>query len=128
MSKQRFLVVSNSDQTRIRLAQVLAREGFNVDLAPTANTALLLADEKAYDVAVIDELLEKGRGPDLFQRIESRQTHVKGLLCSNDPTIDTVEAALDFGMQHVVPKPIEASQVVPLVRQMIACNPVGRLG
>jgi DNA-binding NtrC family response regulator len=94
---------------------VLGEQVGDVDVANTSACALEYADEKEYDVAIIDESLEKTRGQELFEQIRDCQTAVKGILCSEQPTIDTVEAAVDSGMESVVQKPIDQSEILELV-------------
>jgi carbon storage regulator CsrA len=115
MYHRRVLVVSNDGRTRSTIANMLTDEGGEVDIASTTACALEFAGEKKYDVAIIDESLQTSRGPELFERLKSSQTGLKGILCAAHPTLDTVDAAIDSGMDHVVQKPVDQAEILQLV-------------
>ena len=115
VNNQTLLVVSNNSDTRSSIAGMLAAEGGEVDTADSSTCALEYSKEKEYDVAIIDEALRHARGRELFAQMKSHQRGLKGILCSNRPTVVTVEAALGSGMQHVIQKPINQQELISLV-------------
>lgn len=115
-NERKLLVVSNDDRTLSVIAGILANEGSDVDTANSSASAFDSVQEKEYDVAIIDESLERETGQNLFERIKGHQTDLKGILCSKHPTVDTVEAAIDSGIEHVVQRPINQTELLSLVR------------
>lgn len=114
-----LLVVSHDPGTRSVLATALVCEGADVDTADSSACALEFATEKKYDVAIIDEALPRMHGQELFDRLNGSQTGLRGILCSEHPTVATVEAAFDYGMDHVLEKPINQTELVQLAEALL---------
>ncbi len=115
LNNRSVLVVSNDRQTGSALATMLADAGDDVDIAKSSARALERASQKKYEVAIVDESLQKCRGQELFKQMQDTQCDLLGILCSERPTIDTVETAIESGMDHVVKKPVEKSEILHLV-------------
>jgi carbon storage regulator len=109
------LVVSNDHRTRSALASILADQAGDVDIANSSACALQCASGKEYEVAIIDESLKKCRGQELFEQMQETQAGLSGILCSEHPTIDTVQTAIQSGMDHVVEKPIRETEILQLI-------------
>ena len=117
MGAPSLLIALNDATLGAELAKLLAADGFDVDVVSSAAGAQNQAEEKAYQVVILDEVVEAVRGPELYERIERAQEEIEGILCAENPTLETVQIALDFGMKRVVAKPIDAAEIRSLVRE-----------
>jgi len=116
LDDHRLLVVSQDGQTRSTFADILGDEVGDLDTAESSALALHYATENEYAVAIIDESLDSESGQELFKRIKRCQGDVKGILCSDRPTVETVKTAIESGMDHVVEKtPVDQSELLSLV-------------
>lgn len=115
LNDHRLLVVSKDRRTRSSVAGILAEAGGDVDTADSSARALCYIEENEYDFAILDESLGRESGQELFERIKRRQSDLKGILCSEFPTVATVEAAIDSGMEHVVKRPVNQAELRSLV-------------
>lgn len=116
LDDHRLLVVSKDRRTRSAVAGIFADEVGDVDTADSSAHAMCYIEENEYDVAIIDESLGRESGQELFERIKRRQCNLKGILCSERPTVCTVEAAIDSGMEHVVKRtPVDQTELLSLV-------------
>ena len=112
---RRVLVVLGEPHMERALLEALRRGRYEVDLAIDRPTALRLSQRRQYAAVIIDEMIEEGSGADCFRDIERQQAALKGILCSANPTLRTIDAAVRAGMAHVVANAFAAEDVVPLL-------------
>ena len=115
MPPPKLLVVSCDPRTRANVERAFSGRGYIVDAAPDAARASELNESEDYDVAVVDEECGPEDGTVLFQTLNDNNGRLDGILCAEEPTIDTVERALEAGMRHVTVKPVDPAEVVSLV-------------
>lgn len=105
------LVVDDSDDQAELLRHYLERAGCRVQVAATAEQALLLLGDIRPDIAVIDLVLPGISGQELAGRL--RQTHPECLL--------VISSVLDSSRypeaDAVLPKPFTGAQLAQIVEQ-----------
>jgi two-component system response regulator HydG len=62
MPEKRILLVEDEATTQQLLANVLRREGYSIDVAPSLAEAMNLAGRQSYDLAIVDWRLPDGDG------------------------------------------------------------------
>jgi len=105
------LVVDDSDDQAELLKRYLERSGCRVQVAPTAEQALLLLGDIRPDIAVIDLVLPGISGQDLAGRL--RQTHPECLLVISS----VLDASRYPEADAVLPKPFTGAQLAQIVEQ-----------
>ena len=120
MNENRLLVVDDDKDTCSNLSDILTEFGYDVDVAYRGQVALDLLKLHHYRVALLDYKLPCMTGVELFQRMRRLRGNINGLLVTAYASSETTAAALAAGMRRVVSKPVEVSQLVPLIEQAVA--------
>lgn len=114
----KLLFVTEKPSTEHALVDSLDRRGYEVDIATNRSAALELCTRNDYDAALVDETVQDCDGIEVFQEIEFLQQGVDGILCCDAPKVDDADEAIQAGMRHVVAKPVDSGEIVPLVEGM----------
>jgi len=111
-SRGRALVVEDDDAVRSFLVRCLEREGYEVLSAGEPAEALRIGDanEGLFDLLVVDIVLPRMRGPELAERLRSRQPGARVLFTSG-------RSREDCGLpghhdDEFLPKPFTAAQLI----------------
>jgi DNA-binding NtrC family response regulator len=114
----RILVVEDSETERRAITQILKSEGFNVFAAEDADRALSYSEE-GIDVVISDVRLGEVSGMDLLHHWKKRQPETQIILLTGySNTADAVKAMKE-GAYDYLTKPINAEELVLIVRRAI---------
>src|SRR5438093_4814488 len=113
------LVVDDEPMVREVLERYLSAEGFSVGVAGDGEEALARIDEQAPDLVLLDLMLPKIDGYEVFRRIREQGggTPVIMLTARGDETDRIV--GLDLGADDYVTKPFSPREVVARVRAVL---------
>jgi two-component system OmpR family response regulator len=119
----RILVVEDSPKMAALLRKGLVRAGYAVDVAATGTDALWLATEHAYDVIVLDVVLDSdGADEDGFEVCrELRETGCWSpvlMVTARDAIEDRVRG-LDVGADDYLPKPFAFEELLARIRALL---------
>ncbi len=118
MAGASVLVVDDEPMVREVLERYLSAEGFAVGLATDGEEALARFDEDTPDLVLLDLMLPKIDGYEVFSRIrEQGSTPVIMLTARGDETDRIV--GLDLGADDYVTKPFSPGEVVARVRAVL---------
>lgn len=115
MHFRNILVVDSNSDAAAHLSRTLAALGYHVEVAPTSAMALTLARSLHFDVGIFSELLTDGEGTSLFRRISTIQQGIRGILLAATGNLLTVWKAISAGMQRVLIRPIDFTELLPIV-------------
>ncbi len=115
----RVLLVEDEVPLAETVRRGLAAEGFVVDIAHERVTGLRAAEDRPYDVIVLDILLPKLNGYDVCRRLREANDWTPILmLTSKDGEYDQVDA-LDLGADDYLTKPFSFVVLVARLRSLI---------
>jgi DNA-binding response OmpR family regulator len=117
MTRLPILVVDELPLACGLLARLLVAYGYDVDIAHDGPSAVRLAEENSYRLAIMEYNLPGTNGVELFRRLRALQGELDGILLSSQTTIDVVYAAIDAGMLHVLPKPADLRELMAMVEE-----------
>jgi two-component system, OmpR family, response regulator ResD len=118
MADARVLVVDDEPIVREILDRYLAREGFEVTTAADGEAALEAFERRHPDLVVLDLMLPRVDGIEVFRRIRSRdQTPVMMLTARGEETERVV--GLELGADDYVAKPFSPREIVARVRAVL---------
>jgi len=120
MNDNRLLVVDDDEDTCANLSDILTDFGYSVDVAYRAWDGLDLLKQYPYRLALLDYKLPCMTGVELFQRMRQVDANVSGLLVTAFATRETESEAISAGLRHVVSKPLEMQDFLPLIEQSMA--------
>jgi signal transduction histidine kinase/ActR/RegA family two-component response regulator len=120
-----ILVVDDEPDARGVVAETLKLEGATVTVTDSATSALerLQAPGAHFDVIVTDIGMPEEDGYSLMRRLRALQSgrRVLAIAVTGYASRTDVEAAMDAGFDLHVPKPVDFSTFVPMVRRL-ACS------
>ncbi|MGX7673007.1 response regulator transcription factor [Plantactinospora sp. DSM 117369] len=115
---RRLLLVEDDRELAELLTEVLADEGYLVDVAPDGQRGLHLGLTRRYDVMVIDRLLPALDGLHLLARLRSRAVGARALLLTALGTVDDRVAGLDAGADDYLIKPFDLDELSARIRAL----------
>jgi two-component system response regulator HydG len=110
-AKPHVLIVEDDAAMGALVQRDLARRGFDVDLAASAEAALPLAEETRYDTVVSDVRMGRMTGLELCERLVARRPDVPVVLVTAFGDLDTAIAAIRAGAHDFLPKPFEMEEL-----------------
>ena len=120
MSNYRILVVDDEESLCEILKFNLEREGFSVDVAYSAEEALAL-DIKAYDLAILDVMMDELSGFGLARILRKRpETETLPIIfcTARDAEEDKIKG-FDIGADDYISKPFSVAEVVARIRSVL---------
>ncbi|HEX5776227.1 MAG TPA: phosphate regulon transcriptional regulator PhoB [Caulobacteraceae bacterium] len=117
----KVLVVEDEDALATLLEYNLAKEGYDISLAPDGEEALLRVDEEAPDLVILDWMLPKVSGIEVCRRLrqgpKTRNIPIIMLTARGEET-DRIRG-LDTGADDYVVKPFSMSELTARVRAVL---------
>ncbi|HEU4528683.1 MAG TPA: response regulator transcription factor [Actinomycetota bacterium] len=118
MHATRVLVVDDEPMVREVLARYLEKEGFAVDVAEDGEAALATVEVTRPDLVLLDLMLPKVDGLEVFRRIRARMPTAVIMLTAKGEETDRV-VGLELGADDYVTKPFSPREVVARVRAVL---------
>jgi DNA-binding response OmpR family regulator len=112
------LVVDDEPMVRDVLARYLAKEGFAVDTAEDGESALAAYERTVPDLVLLDLMLPRIDGLEVFRRIRERGPAAVIMLTAKGEETDRV-VGLELGADDYVTKPFSPREVVARVRAVL---------
>ena len=118
MAGTSVLVVDDEPMVREVLARYLAADGYAVDLAADGEEAIARFEAAMPDLVLLDLMLPKVDGYEVFRRIRERSTTPVIMLTARGEETDRI-VGLDLGADDYVTKPFSPREVVARVRAVL---------
>jgi DNA-binding NtrC family response regulator len=116
---ERLLIVEDEDTLCRSLQRVLSNEGYEVDIADSAETAGVLLESKSYDLVIVDIILPGISGIELLTK--HRKTHFsqKMVVITAHASMETAVAAIKAGACDYITKPLMHDELKRVVRRAL---------
>ncbi len=111
MGLYRILVVDDEELQREMLGGFLRKEGFSVSLADSGETALKLAQDEFFEVALIDLKMPGMDGIELLSRLREINPESQVIVITAHGSIETAVEAMRKGAFHYVNKPVDLEEL-----------------
>ncbi len=120
MDKYRILVVDDEEAICEILQLTLAAEGYDVDVAYSAEEALKL-DIKSYSLLLLDIMMGEMSGYKMLQKLRenSETSAIPVIFCSAKDTKDDTITGLNLGADDYIAKPFLGREVVARVKSVL---------
>jgi len=115
----RLLVVEDELKVARLLKRGLEEEGFAVDVVATADEALWLAAETAYDAIVLDVMLDGIDGFEVCRRLRRDGRWMPVLMLTARDAVEDRVRGLDVGADDYLTKPFAFPELVARVRALL---------
>jgi DNA-binding response OmpR family regulator len=118
MTGQRILVVDDEPQILEVLKLYLTRDGFRVHSATNGEAALAAFDQHAPDLVVLDLMLPKIDGLQVFQRLRAKRAVPIIMLTAKGDELDRL-LGLELGADDYIVKPFSPREVAARVKNVL---------
>lgn len=108
----RVLIVDDEPVLREMLRDLLELDGWKVDTASSAEVALELLEDTAYDLVMTDNIMPGMRGLELLERMQVRWPHIPVMIMTAYGSLEVSMRAYDLGAKGYLLKPFEDLSVV----------------
>ncbi len=117
---ERVLVVEDNAALAENVAEMLRAEGAHVWVAHDALTALGIARQHSFDLAIVDiGLSEAGAGLDLVPLLREHSPHGEVVLMTGNATLDSAILAIRRGVYAYLPKPFKPEHLIALSKRAL---------
>ena len=119
----KILVIDDEAHIRTIINDFLKIERHEVDLAEDGNTAMKLAEKKAYNLVITDVFMPDDDGFDVIRALKRLYPAVKIIAISGGGTVHSSGELLDacklFGADRGVPKPLDLKKLVEVMKELL---------
>lgn len=116
----RILIVDDEEDIRIALKRVLNREGYEVYLSDSVESALeLIKSEVTFDLVISDILMKGLSGIDLIKEISDQMLNLPVILITGNPNLSSAESAVRYKAFDYISKPVERNQLLTIVKKAV---------
>lgn len=117
--RERLLIVEDEDTLCESLRRVFMREGYVVDIAGSAEAALLMLQKAPYDLIITDIMLPGMNGIELLKICRSRNQGQAVIIMTAYDNLWTSEEAMDAGAYGYITKPLSHEDIKKIVRNAL---------
>ncbi len=118
-ARLRIVVAEDEDVARNELASLLRHEGFDVIAAEDGAAGFACVKDTSPDVLVTDLRMPGMDGFELLRRAREIDPSLIVVLMTAFAQVDTASRAMSGGAEHCLPKPLQADELVRLVRRAV---------
>jgi two-component system, OmpR family, response regulator RegX3 len=118
MTRKRVLVIEDERPIAEPLADALRLEGFEVQLADTADSGLKAFSARPPDIVLLDVMLPDGDGREVLREIRQLSRTPVVMLSARGEEMDRV-LGLELGADDYVTKPFSAAELVARMRAVL---------
>lgn len=108
----RILIVDDQDNARGMLSEMLRAEGYEVDQAPSGESACEMVADNGYDLVITDLRMGDVGGLEVLQRTRETSPLTKVIVMTAFGTIEDAVEAMRFGAHDFVQKPFVEDELL----------------
>ncbi len=117
--KPRILVVDDEPIIADNLRLTLSREGYEVETAMNAVTAMLRVEEREFSLALVDLVLPDGDGLHLLRMLKGKDPSLEVIIMTGHSSIGKAVEATKQGAFYFVAKPFDSDEMLSLVSKAL---------
>lgn len=115
MMEYRILLVDDDQLLREVISEYLELNGYSVEMAEDAPSALAMFEAGKYDLALIDLVMPGMNGLELMQELLQADGELFCLIMTGYPTIDSAYKSMVEGASDYVIKPFQLSELISAI-------------
>jgi PAS domain S-box-containing protein len=110
--KENILIVDDDESTRKTLAFIFNKKGYNVETVGTGHEALEMAQQKSFNLALLDIKLPDIEGIELLVPLKKMHPDMETIMMTAYSSLETVIRALNEGASAYIIKPLNLDDVL----------------
>jgi len=116
---ERILIVEDEDTLCESLQRVFKREGYEADIADSAETASRLLQTTSYDLIITDIILPGISGIELIAKYKEQNPDQKVIIMTAYASLQTAVDALRVGACDFIAKPVMHDELKRMVKKAL---------
>lgn len=117
---EKLLIVEDEDTLCESLKRVFTKEGYETDIADSAEAAFDLLKDKTYDLIITDIILPGISGIELLSRYKKQNPEQKVVIMTAYASMETAVEALKAGACDFIIKPIMHDEMKRVVKKALS--------
>lgn len=113
----KLLIAEDEHNLSFVLQKELSRQGCEVTVANDGETAIKLAEEQDFHVALLDLMLPGADGLSILRVLREQDPPPEVIMMTGHATVDTALTAMKLGAYDYLTKPCNLSEVTELIRK-----------
>jgi len=119
-TSQKTILVVDDDKSILRtFARILQKNGYEIDTAETGKEAMEKAENRQYDLALVDIRLPDMDGTDLLAKLKKPLQNTVKIMITGFPSLETGVKALDEGADAYLVKPVKPQELLVLLEEKL---------
>jgi DNA-binding NtrC family response regulator len=116
---ERILIIEDEDTLCESLQRVFRREGYEADIADSAETAFRILENNTYDLIITDIILPGISGIELIARYKEKNPDQKVIIMTAYASLQTAVESLRVGASDFIVKPIMHDELKRMVKKTL---------
>ncbi len=116
---QRILVIDDEKLIRWTLEQYLAREGYDVVTADSAEKGLAIINDEAPDLILLDNRLPEMTGLELLETLNAPERGLMVIMITAYGLVETAVKAMKLGAYDYISKPFNLEEITFVIRKAL---------
>ena len=118
MEASRTILVVDDDKSILRtFTRILQKNGYKIDTAETGKEAIEKAENKHYELALVDIRLPDMDGTELLAKIKMQLQETVKIMITGFPSLESGVKALDEGADAYLVKPVKPEDLLMLIKE-----------
>ncbi|GAB6058704.1 response regulator [Desulfonatronum parangueonense] len=115
-----ILVLDDVQDVGVMIRRILTRQGHNVHVYSDEEPALEHASKTPPHLAILDIKLKKMSGVEVLEELKKINPHIRVMMLTGYPTLETAKQAMQLGADEYCVKPIDIDELVDKTAQILA--------
>jgi DNA-binding response OmpR family regulator len=117
--KKTILVVDDDKSILRTFARILQKNGYEIETAETGKEAMEKAENRHYDLALVDIRLPDMDGTDLLAKLKKQLLNTVKIMITGFPSLESGVKALDEGADAYLVKPVKPQELLVLLEEKL---------
>jgi DNA-binding response OmpR family regulator len=115
-----ILVLDDVEDAAVMIKRILERKGHQVAVFTDEEVALAHAAANPVDLAILDIKLKKMSGVEVLEEMRRSSAHIKVIMLTGYPTLETAQESRRLGASEYCVKPIDRDELEEKVAAVLA--------
>jgi DNA-binding response OmpR family regulator len=117
---KKIILVVDDDKSILRtFTRILQKSGYEIETAETGKEAMEKAENRHYDLALVDIRLPDMDGTDLLAKLKKQLQHTVKIMITGFPSLETGVKALDEGADAYLVKPVKPQELLVVLEEKL---------
>ncbi len=113
----KVLVVDDEENMQVLLKRVLGKAGYDVECAGSGAAALRIAEDRPFDLAIVDVCMTEMDGIEVLRRLKGINRQLPVIMISAYPAWGKKETAERMGCAGYLSKPVDMKYLKELIKK-----------